>query len=549
MRYHLYKSFDEIWILDLHGDWKESYLCPEGKKDGNIFGVDCGLAISFFIRYDKNHNDNECKIKYTEVWGTKEEQLRFLKTLEIEKVDFIDIQKNQMFDFIPSLTSETIEKKYNDHFVYLLKLFKKNVVGVITKRDSFVSNVDKERLITVIKKFYNKLYHPFFTSWTYTNHKKERQSGELFKDGEIEFKDNRDWKIEEALENGNAEEACKAIIESQWRGFNKRYISYYKPLLTKGATSYSQMQYLLPHQNNICLIINRQSRGKAVKFASSAFITKNIFDNMCNEGPIGLHSYAFPLKNNNSSEKDTFDNPKPAIHYNFNENFIKKLPYWDKIKNKCYEAVFYYIYGILYSPSYRKIYNELIAKEYPRIPFPSSKEIFERMVLLGKKLADYHLLLDSEVKNVRLRDINENKIERSPDGDFNIKIRRYVYFPSQERIYFDTKRVRDPDDPEGKHKIDAPKKDKDGILPFYIGNITNKMWNFEIGGILQLNQWLRSRRYRAEPKKDYITRGINQEELKYFIHVCNSIAFTIDLRSELDTVYNEIESNLLEGLN
>ena len=218
------------------------------------------------------------------------------------------------------------------------------------------------------------------------------------------------------------------------------------------------------------------------------------------------------------------------------------------MEDRCYESLFYYIYGVLYSQTYRTLYQELLAKEYPKIPFPNSTETFEKMSSLGKKLANYHLFVNEDIQDVRLREINENKIEKSLDGDFDIRIRRYFFFPTEERIYFDSKRVKDKTDSEGKRKIDEPKTDKDGKLPFFIGNITEEMWRFEIGGILQLNQWLMSRRYRAGPKKNFITRGINETELKYFIQVCNAIAMTIELRSELDNVYNEIESDLLENL-
>ncbi len=155
MRYHLYKSFDEIWIIDLHGDWKESKKFK--KRDENVFGIDVGVAISFFLRYKKeDHDDKTCKIKYAEVWGTKEERLNNLKTLEINRINFIDVPLNEMIEFIPSLTSQEIIEKYAKKFTYLPDIFKRNIIGVISKRDSFISNPDKERLITVIENFDNK---------------------------------------------------------------------------------------------------------------------------------------------------------------------------------------------------------------------------------------------------------------------------------------------------------------------------------------------------------------------------------------------------------
>ena len=48
MRKHLLDTFDEIYILDLHGDAKEQ--TPNGEKDQNVFEIMQGVSISLFIR-------------------------------------------------------------------------------------------------------------------------------------------------------------------------------------------------------------------------------------------------------------------------------------------------------------------------------------------------------------------------------------------------------------------------------------------------------------------------------------------------------------------
>ncbi len=75
----------------------------------------------------------------------------------------------------------------------------------------------------------------------------------------------------------------------------------------------------------------------------------------------------------------------------------------------------------------------------------------------------------------------------------------------------------------------------------WIGNITQEIWDFEIGGRQQLKEWLYARRYSTEMKKNTIQRPINNDELKYFLKMCDAIKKTIELLPELDEVYKKID--------
>ena len=57
MRESLYKSFDEIYILNLHGSDKDA------KNDENVFDIKIGVCISLFIKY-KNEPSKGATIFY-----------------------------------------------------------------------------------------------------------------------------------------------------------------------------------------------------------------------------------------------------------------------------------------------------------------------------------------------------------------------------------------------------------------------------------------------------------------------------------------------------
>ncbi|MDR0485622.1 MAG: N-6 DNA methylase, partial [Elusimicrobiota bacterium] len=50
MRYSLLKSFDKIYVLNLHGNSKRKERSPDGSADENIFDIQQGVSINIFIK-------------------------------------------------------------------------------------------------------------------------------------------------------------------------------------------------------------------------------------------------------------------------------------------------------------------------------------------------------------------------------------------------------------------------------------------------------------------------------------------------------------------
>ncbi len=55
MRQSLMQSFDEIHVLNLHGNSKKKERAPDGGKDENVFDIQQGVAIGIFIRREGSH--------------------------------------------------------------------------------------------------------------------------------------------------------------------------------------------------------------------------------------------------------------------------------------------------------------------------------------------------------------------------------------------------------------------------------------------------------------------------------------------------------------
>ncbi len=53
MRWHLLRSFDKIWVIDLHGSTKKSEIAPAGVSDKNVFDIQPGVAIIIAFSSDQ----------------------------------------------------------------------------------------------------------------------------------------------------------------------------------------------------------------------------------------------------------------------------------------------------------------------------------------------------------------------------------------------------------------------------------------------------------------------------------------------------------------
>ncbi|MGB5969662.1 MAG: N-6 DNA methylase [Spirulinaceae cyanobacterium] len=56
MRQSLEKTFDEIYLTDLHGNSKKKEVSPDGSSDQNVFDIQQGVAIAIMVNYPKSVN-------------------------------------------------------------------------------------------------------------------------------------------------------------------------------------------------------------------------------------------------------------------------------------------------------------------------------------------------------------------------------------------------------------------------------------------------------------------------------------------------------------
>jgi N-6 DNA Methylase len=71
MRQSLMRTFDDIYLLDLHGNSKKKERAPDGSKDENVFDIQQGVAIGIFVRRS-GARKRDATVRHAHLWGVRE---------------------------------------------------------------------------------------------------------------------------------------------------------------------------------------------------------------------------------------------------------------------------------------------------------------------------------------------------------------------------------------------------------------------------------------------------------------------------------------------
>ena len=378
MRRKIMQTFDEIYILDLHGNVNKGEKCPDGSIDFNIFNIkEVGVCIALFVKTGLKNNKNK-GIYFNEVFGTQDYKKNYLIDKSIADEKWVELEDDKKWHWFTKVKSN---EKYLKEFIGLTEIFNEINSAIQTKRDYLTIQLSKNKILEVVNDFRNLSEEEIKNKYN-TN-------------------DNRDWKVstskKDLLENNGHVE----IIH--YRPVDFRY-TYYTGI-SRGFVAYprkSIMRHII-NRENIGLAFTRQNSG--VDIFHHCLVSKFIIDG----GITNSWTYIAPLylyEENFAGEFKLDSSCKPNWTDSFKEflkNYISDNP----------KEIFNYIYAILYSPTYRENYKEDLKYDYPRIPFTNDKNIFDRLQKLGGELIDLHLLKKVPQSNAGYPNKGEHKISYS----------------------------------------------------------------------------------------------------------------------------------------
>ncbi|MEQ9617741.1 MAG: type ISP restriction/modification enzyme [Deltaproteobacteria bacterium] len=79
MRWHLLNTFDDIYIIDLHGNAQQKETTPEGKPDKNVFDIKQGVAIVVAVKNRRMVGKKPlATVHHADLWGDRQKKYDFL---------------------------------------------------------------------------------------------------------------------------------------------------------------------------------------------------------------------------------------------------------------------------------------------------------------------------------------------------------------------------------------------------------------------------------------------------------------------------------------
>ncbi len=477
MRKSLLETFDHIYVVDLHGNSKRKEKAPDGGKDENVFDIMQGVSIVLFVKTSEKKMGLGT-VHHVDLYGKRDSKYDWLNAHDEKNTKWEKLEAPAPnYFFVPK--DFNLQLEY-ENSVQLNELFPIWNSGIQTKRDSFcIQFSDKE--LELLKQDVNHL-----------------------KDDEIRIKydlpsDGRDWTLVNAIQDLVNKNPIKTPIlyrpfdyrKTYYTGNSKGFMAYPRDSVMKN--------FLLG--DNFGIILTRQL---SLQTFQHVFAAKNLIDGNTISMQTREYNYIFPLY---LEEKDFLlvgDKSQNGKVPNLNKKLVCEIEKILKLTYKwCYENdptpgflpedIFDYIYAILHSPTYRERYKEFLKINFPRVPFTSNKDLFWRLVLLGREIRLLHLMESSKLYNF---------ITQYPVAGDNV-VEKVSYDSASQRVSINPTQ--------------------------YFGGVPEAAWNFPIGGYQPLQKWLKDRKGRT----------LSSDDLEHYQKIVVALVETKRLMEEIDEVIKE----------
>lgn len=410
MRNQLIKTFDEIYIFDLHGNMNNGEKCPDGSQDFNIFNIkDVGVCIALFVKTGIKNNKNK-GVYFQEIFGKQNYKKEYLIDKSVntdrENKKWKKLEDDEKWYWFTEVKSN---EKYMNDFKGLNEIFEVFGSGIETKRDKLFIDFDKEKLINRMIKISTLDFDDDF-----------KEEYRAYTGGGYNF--------ENRIKNTKFKK--NNITNYHYRPFDFRYVCYNDWL---GRPSQNIMKHIISNEN-IGIIF---TRGVITDtdfdniFISNKIIDRNFTNYKTYFAPIYLYEKIDASKELNFDEACKTNFKAPFL------DFLKKYLGGSLIKSEDYPyKILSYIYAVLYAPSYRSRYKEDLKYDYPRIPFTDDSSLFSSLSSLGSALIDLHLLKKVPAPSSSYPISGDDNIEFCKFEDNKIKINSSQYFDNiSEEVY------------------------------------------------------------------------------------------------------------------
>jgi len=477
MRRSLLASFDDIYILDLHGSSKKKEQTPEGGKDENVFDIQQGVAIGIFVRRAGGAK-KPTAIHHAHLWGMREEKYAWLWDHDVESTKWRSL-KGREPDFLLAPRSGAGRAEYEASWS-LRDIFAPSgdpAPGIVTTHDEFaISWSEKEAADKVRRLLATSSEHEargLFRLCTQSQWNYERAKRELASGG---------WKRE--------------IVPILYRPFDVRWTVYDRNVAVHRR---ERVSHHVLAGANLGLATTRAveiSRGWEHVFCTRLLMQHHTVS-------LKEVNYLFPLYLYPNGElPNTVFAKGTSRKANLNAKFIAEieeklgidvLPDGQGDRKSTFgpDDIFFYIYAVLHAPAYRDRYADFLKADFARVPITSDRRVFRVLCELGQDLVGLHTLEKVRPSGLDFPVAGDNVVEKvgyAPPGPGHKKGRVWIN-PSQ---FFE------------------------GLVP--------EAWDFHVGGYKVCEKWLKDRKGQA----------LSYADVEHYEAMASAITGTLGLLPRID---------------
>ena len=483
MRRSLLESFDEIYLLDLHGNAKRKERAPDGGKDENVFDIQQGVAIGLFVKR-AGSRDQLARVFHADLWGERElgadgGKYGWLESNDVRSTEWTEISpKPNSYLFVPR--DETFIEEYEAAWSIpdIFSPSGRPAPGIVTTHDQFAISWSPEEAVSKVERFLDT--------------KAESEARRLWR-----LCSQDQWKYERAkneLADGSWKEHIEPIL---YRPFDTRATIYDRNVAVHRRERVMRHMLAGPNIGLSTTKSTEISGGWEHVFVSRSLIQHHSVS-------LKEVNYLFPLY---QYAPEFAQGEKSGRIANLAIDFIKAtctgldLRFIPEGAGDCSETIgpediFCYIYAVLYSPEYRCRYADLLKSGFPRVPMTSDIALFATLARLGKQLVDLHVM-DAEGKDTpAFSRVGSNRIG---------EVGYMAPSPGMElgRVFIN----RDQ----------------------YFEGVTPETWNFTIGGYQPAQKWLKDRKKRVLSYKD----------ITHYRRLCAALSTTLPIVESIDEAIEE----------
>ncbi len=479
MRQHFLDSFDQISVLDLHGNANKKERAPDGSPDENVFEIKQGVAVSLFRHTPEDLAQTNRLVHRSDLFGSesfKYGTLASCTAMELPVAGFRPLPPELIFS---SLDDD--RKREYDAYTPIPQLMGENgdpAPGIVTTHDEFAISFSREEQI--------KKVEALLATRT------EAEAREMFS-----LCSQSQWVYGDAKRALRSEDWREELVPILYRPFDKRWTVYSRYVAVHRRERVSKH---IVGGTNIALSIPRATEiGRGWEHV---FCSKNLIQH--HTVSLKEVNYLFPLWLESEWPEKTYrpNLSTTAIHqiaesiglsYPEIEESYTRSGRGDLKRTFGPRDVFDFVYAILHSVAYRQRYADFLKSDFARIPVAPEKTLFRALVGIGDDLVALHLLESPTVD----RFITEYLGGRAPEVERVSWSRNTVWLDQAQTLGF--KGVRED------------------------------VWNFHIGGYQVCEKWLKDRK----------GRKLSADDIRHYQRIVVALSETIRLMKKIDAVIED----------